>query len=58
MIDSKNIGQGKTYGDAVDEYDAGHGKYDPAIDKLSQESKLPTSQMPMAPEPKPFKLGG
>lgn len=49
---------GAKYKDAVDLYDAVAGKYVDHINAKSVDARLPTSQMPMAAEPKPFKLKG
>lgn len=40
------------------EYDAQHGTYKDNIHELPEDTKLPTGQMPKAPDPKPFVLGG
>jgi hypothetical protein len=41
----------------VDEYDSQHGTYKDEIHNLPDDVKLPTGQMPQAPDPKPFSVG-
>ena len=44
--------------DATDIYDGRYGKYKDAVaDDTDTEKKLPTTSMPMAPDPSPFKIG-
>lgn len=56
-VDTKNVGQDKTYKDVTEEYDSAMGKYKDAVDALPIDRKLPLAQIPMAPAPSPFKLG-
>jgi hypothetical protein len=56
MHDTKDVGQDKTHKDVADKYDANHGKYTTDKNDLD-DSALPTGNMPMAPDPSPFKLG-
>lgn len=58
MPDPNTIGQDKTYKDAVDAYDAEHGTYADKVDDTNTASRLPTVNMPLAPNPNPFVLGG
>lgn len=55
-MDASNIGQGKTYFEAVAAYDAKAGKYMDKVAAVPTEAKLPSQQMPMAPAPSPFVL--
>lgn len=55
--DADDIGQDRTYNDAVDKYDANHGKYKDNAENLPEDTKLPTGNMPKAPDPSPFKMG-
>lgn len=62
-MDKKNIGlissePGAKFHDPVQMYDAMYGKYVGNVSQGSVESRLPTVQMPMAPEPKPFVMKG
>lgn len=41
----------------VEDYDSKHGSYKDTIHELPEDTKLPTGQMPKAPDPTPFKLG-
>ena len=53
-MDTKNIGQGRAYPEAVNAYDAMAGKYADQLPAIATAAKLPTQQMPMAPAPSPF----
>lgn len=44
--------------EAVNVYDAQHGRYMDQLPTMPTESKLPTQQMPMAPMPAPFAIKG
>jgi hypothetical protein len=50
-----NVGseQGK---DATEEFDNQHGTYKDAVQDVSVEERLPTSNMPKAQDPMPFKI--
>jgi hypothetical protein len=48
---------GKTHDATVCAYDAAHGVYSDAVEKMAEDDKLPTGQMPKAPDPSPFTLG-
>lgn len=49
-------GEGK---EAVDAYDAKHGKSECNVPRTgNEEALLPTVAMPKAPDPSPFALGG
>ncbi len=57
MPDPKTIGQDRTYKDATEAYDADKGKYAENVSNVPTESRLPTVNMPKAPDPSPFNLG-
>ena len=58
MPENKNpadgVGQGAQYPDAVDKYDAEHGKYK---DNVGPGLGGMPNQSPAAPDPSPFKVG-
>lgn len=56
MLDMNAIGQGRTFNDATQAYDAKAGKPFDAVAAMPVEVKLPTQNFPMAPAPKPFAL--
>jgi len=56
-IDPNQVGLDRTYKDATDAHDAAAGKYKDAVQDVPEEQRLPTSQMPKAPDPDPFKVG-
>lgn len=56
MLDMNAIGQGRTYSDATQAYDAKAGKAFDAVAAMPTEAKLPTQNFPMAPAPRPFAL--
>lgn len=44
--------------DASEIYDSRYGKYKDAVDDdTNTEKKLPTTSLPQAPDPSPFKIG-
>jgi len=51
--DTNSIGQGRQYNEAVEKYDAEHGKYN---HNVPTEPNLPNVN-PAGPDPKPFKVG-
>lgn len=57
MPDPNSIGQDRQYQDAVDAHDADHGEYGDNIENVPTDSRLPTTNMPQAPDPNPFTLG-
>jgi hypothetical protein len=58
MKDINNVGAGKGHEDVVSAYDAEHGKYvDNVPPSTSPEERLPTVNMPKAPDPSPFSIG-
>ena len=57
MPDPNTIGQDKAYKDATDEYDAGKGSYTEQVTTGEDAGpRLPTADMPKAPDPSPFNL--
>ena len=50
-----NVGseQGK---DATEEFDNQHGTYKDAVEEVGTMERLPTVNMPIAPDPMPFKI--
>ncbi len=60
MVDPKNVGHDRPYKDAAEAHDAEHGTYVDGVDGAggeSAENRLPTANLPKAPDPSPFKLG-
>jgi hypothetical protein len=57
MIDPNSVGQDRTYKDSAKAADATHGTYNDAANQGEPEQRLPTTQMPKAPDPDPFTLG-
>jgi hypothetical protein len=57
MQDTENVGQGRTHEDATEAHDAEHGTYNDAVQQVEPAQRLPTTQMPEAPDPSPFVLG-
>lgn len=57
MNDMSDVGQDKTHKEAVEKYDAEHGTYKESIDTVPTDDRLPTAQMPKAPESTPFVVG-
>lgn len=55
-IDPNAIGQGRSFPEPVNAYDASAGKYSDALPSIPTDAKLPTQQMPLAPMGKPFAL--
>ncbi len=51
--DQSSVGQDRQYKEAVEKYDAEHGKYQ---GNVPAEPKLPNSS-PAAADPSPFKVG-
>jgi hypothetical protein len=56
--EAADVGQDKAHKDFTERYDAEVGTYKDNILPVPTTERLPTSQMPMAPDPSPFKLGG
>lgn len=54
MNDASKIGQEKAIQNPEDALRQEQGVYDDAAQKLPVTEKLPISQMPMGPDPKPF----
>lgn len=56
-VNPESLGQGK--GEATEQYDKQHGKYDAGKDPTnwSEEERWGSSQHPKAPDPSPFKVG-
>lgn len=57
MVDPNQVGQDRQHQDAVDAHKADHGTYTETVDTTPTEQRLPTQQMPKAPDPSPFNLG-
>jgi len=57
MVDPNNVGLERTYKDATEGHDAEHGTYKDSADDMPVEQRLPTADMPKAPDPSPFKVG-
>lgn len=57
MKDTEDIGQGRTYPDASEKQKATEGTYDDPVQQVPTDQRLPTTQMPQAPDPQPFTLG-
>ena len=53
----KDVGHGKKYSTPNEAKDASCGTYEDSVAKMPLEEKLPSAQMPKAPDPSPFKLG-
>lgn len=59
MAEDLKFGQDQANKDATDAYDAAHGKHKCNVDpNASPDQKFATGNMPMAADPKPFKLNG
>lgn len=58
MPDADQIGQDRTFKDAVEADKAANGTYEDKVTSVEPEQRLPTTQMPKAPDPSPFTLGG
>jgi len=56
--EAKDVGQDKAHKDFTERYDAEVGTYKDNIESVPTADRLPTAQMPKAPDPDPFKLGG
>lgn len=56
--EAKDVGQDKPLKDFTERYDAEVGTYKDNIVTVPVDDRLPTAQMPKAPDPDPFKLGG
>jgi hypothetical protein len=52
-----DVGQEKQFKDFTERYDSEVGTYKDNIVAVPTEDRLPTAQMPKAPDPMPFKLG-
>jgi hypothetical protein len=55
--EAKDVGQDKPLKDFTERYDAEVGTYKDNIDTVPVADRLPTAQMPKAPDPNPFTLG-
>ena len=53
---ASQIGQDKTYNDAVDAYDSKHGTYQDSAEGLTPDQALPNGGA-LPAQPSPFKLG-
>ena len=56
-MDTSDVGHGKTHPEPVCKHDAEQGYYKDSITPVATEDRLPTAQMPKAPDPSPFVLG-
>lgn len=54
---AEGTGQDSADKEPIEKYDSKAGKYKDNIESVSTEDRLPTSQMPKAPDPSPMKLG-
>jgi len=57
MSDIKQVGQGRQYTDAVTADEAERGKYHDGASEKPEAERLPSGQLPKAPDPSPFTLG-
>ncbi|MEE9592241.1 MAG: hypothetical protein V3W28_01520 [Thermoplasmata archaeon] len=57
MPDPNAVGQDRTYKDITEAHDADKGTYSDNIEAVPTDSRLPTSQLPQAPDPSPFVVG-
>ncbi len=55
--DPNTVGQDRARKTIVEAHDSDHGVYTENVDTVPTEQRLPTTQMPMAPDPSPFNLG-
>ena len=51
-------GQDKPSKEPVEQHDKNYGTYKDAVEGVPTDDRLPTAQMPKAPDPSPFKIGG
>jgi hypothetical protein len=58
MHATQTIGAGRQYEDPNDYVEAEQGKHKDKAEDLSDEEKFPIRELPMAPDPKPFSVGG
>jgi hypothetical protein len=57
-MDVNDVGQGRAHNEAVEKYDAEHGKYTPSVaGRIPIEQLTQIDQMPEAPNPDPFTVG-
>ena len=56
-VEAAEVGQDKPLKDFTERYDAECGTYKDNIVDVPVEDRLPTAQMPKAPDPSPFKVG-
>lgn len=52
-----SVGQERQHNDATQQYDAEHGSHADNVEGMSQDDKLPTGELPKAPDPSPFRIG-
>lgn len=55
--EARDVGQGKKFNDFTERYDSEVGTYADNIAPVPTDDRLPTAQMPKAPDPSPFTLG-
>jgi len=55
--ETSNVGQDKQFKDFTERYDSEVGTYKDNIVSVPTDDRLPTAQMPKAPDPSPFTLG-
>jgi hypothetical protein len=53
----ETTGQEKPVKDATEQYDKNYGTYKDAVDAVPTDDRLPTANLPKAPDPSPFTLG-
>jgi hypothetical protein len=54
---ANSIGQERQHNDATQQYDAEHGAHRDNVEGMPQDDKLPTGELPQAPDPSPFRIG-
>jgi hypothetical protein len=55
--DQSGVGQGQTYNQPTEKYDAEHGKYEGNVPRNGQPVNIPNANS-AASDPSPFKVGG
>lgn len=54
---AEKVGQDAPSKDVCDQYDKDYGTYKNAVPEVPVDDRLPTANMPKAPDPSPFTLG-
>ena len=52
-----SVGQERQFTDATQQYDAEHGDHTDNVEGMAPDDKLPTGELPQAPDPSPFRIG-